>query len=69
VEIAFPLVDPLLAAQVVEWLELQLHDTTKGRVLGPDGSVLRRGMNPSWPRLRSQSLTYERLRHLERKRR
>ena len=69
VEIAFPLVDPLLAAQVVEWLELQLHDTSKGRVLGPDGSVLRRGLDPSWPSLRSQSRTYDRLRHAGRKRR
>src|SRR5208337_1525815 len=31
VEVAFPLVDPIVAAQVVEMLELQLHDTTKGR--------------------------------------
>jgi polyphosphate kinase len=69
VEVAFPLVDPLIAAQVVEWLELQLHDTAKGRVLGPDGSVLRRGLDPSWPRLRSQSHTYERLSRLEPRRR
>jgi len=59
VEVAFPLVDPIVAAQVIEMLELQLHDTTKGRVLGPDGGVLRRGLDPSWPPLRSQSRTYE----------
>ena len=59
VEVAFPLVDPIVAAQVFEMLELQLHDTTKGRVLGPDGGVLRRGLDPSWPPLRSQSRTYE----------
>ncbi len=59
VEVAFPLVDPIVAAQVVEMLELQLHDTTKGRVLGPDGRVLRRGLDPSWPPLRSQSRLYE----------
>jgi polyphosphate kinase len=59
VEVAFPLVDPIVAAQVLELLELQLHDTTKGRVLGPDGGVLRRGLDPAWPPLRSQSRTYE----------
>jgi len=59
VEVAFPLVDPIVAAQVLEMLELQLHDTTKGRVLGPDGGVLRRGLDPAWPPLRSQSRTYE----------
>jgi polyphosphate kinase len=59
VEVAFPLVDPIVAAQVVEMLELQLHDTTKGRILGPDGRVLRRGLDPSWPPLRSQSRLYE----------
>jgi len=69
VEVAFPLADPLIAARVIEWLELQLHDTAKGRVLGPDGGVLRRGLDPSWPRLRSQSDTYKRLSRPERKRR
>jgi len=59
VEIAFPLVDPIVAAQVVELLELQLHDTVKGRVLGSRGEVLRRGQDPSWPPLRSQTRTYE----------
>jgi len=59
VEVAFPLVDPIVAAQVLELLELQLHDTTKGRVLGPDGGVLRRGLDENWPPLRSQSRTYE----------
>jgi len=59
VEVAFPLVDPIIAAQVLEMLELQLHDSTKGRVLGPDGQVLRRGLDPTWPPLRSQLRTYE----------
>ena len=59
VEVAFPLVDPIVAAQVVEMLELQLHDTTKGRILGPDGRVLRRGLDPAWPPLRAQSRLYE----------
>ena len=59
VEVAFPLVDPIVADQVVEMLELQLHDTTKGRVLGPDGNVARRGLDASWPPLRSQTRIYE----------
>ena len=59
VELAFPLVDPLLAAQVMEMVELQLHDTLKGRVLGPDGEVLRRGLDPQDPPLRSQLRIYE----------
>jgi len=59
VEVCFPLVDPIVAAQVIELLELQLHDTAKGRVLGPGGDVLRHGLDPSWPLLRSQARTYE----------
>ncbi|HJW71696.1 MAG TPA: polyphosphate kinase 1 [Geothrix sp.] len=59
VELAFPLVDPLLATQVVEMLELQLHDTLKGRVLGPEGNVLRRGLDADDPPLRSQVRLYE----------
>ena len=59
VEVCFPLVDPIVSAQVVELLELQLHDTAKARVLGPDGQVLRRGLDPSWPMLRCQVRTYE----------
>jgi len=59
VEVMFPLVDPIVAAQVLEMLELQLHDSTKGRVLGPDGSVLRRGLDEAFPPLRSQSRIYE----------
>jgi polyphosphate kinase len=59
VELAFPLVDPLLAAQVMEMVELQLRDTLKGRVLGPEGDVLRRGLDPQDPPLRSQLRIYE----------
>ncbi len=59
VELAFPLADPVLAAQVVEMLELQLHDTLKGRVLGPGGDVLRRGLDEQDPPLRSQLRIYE----------
>ena len=59
VELAFPLVDPILAAQVMEMVELQLHDTLKGRVLGPEGEVLRRGLDLQDPPLRSQLRIYE----------
>jgi polyphosphate kinase len=59
VELAFPLDDPVLAAQVVEMLELQLRDTLKGRVLGPEGDVLRRGLDDQDPPLRSQLRIYE----------
>jgi len=59
VEVAFPLVDPIIATQVVEMLELQLHDTLKGRVLGQDGAVLRRGLDLQDPPLRSQLRIYE----------
>jgi polyphosphate kinase len=59
VELAFPLTDPILAAQVLEMVELQLHDTLKSRVLGPSGEVLRRGLDPQDPPLRSQLRIYE----------
>jgi polyphosphate kinase len=59
VELAFPLADPQLANQVLEMVELQLHDTLKGRVLGPVGEVLRRGLDPQDPPLRSQLRLYE----------
>ncbi len=59
VELAFPLTDPILAAQVLEMVELQLHDTLKSRVLGPDGEVLRRGLDLQDPPLRSQLRIYE----------
>ena len=58
VELAFPVRDPALAAEVVELLELQLADTVKGRVLGPEGQVLRRGLEEG-PAVRSQIRAYE----------
>jgi polyphosphate kinase len=59
VELAFPLVDPILAAQVMEMVELQLHDTLKGRVLGSEGEVVRCGLDLQDPPLRSQLRIYE----------
>ncbi|HJU83561.1 MAG TPA: polyphosphate kinase 1 [Holophagaceae bacterium] len=63
VELAFPLDDPILAAQVVEMLEVQLRDTVKGRVLGPEGQSMRRGFEEGEP-LRSQLRLYEHARLL-----
>lgn len=62
VELAFPLVDPLLAAELLDALELQLRDTLKGRVLGPEGQVLRRGLMGGEP-LRSQLKLYDHARY------
>ena len=59
VEVAFPLVDPILAAEIVETLELQLADNVKGRMLGPEGQVLRRGLDPDGAPIRSQLRAYE----------
>ena len=41
VEIAFPVLDPRLQAQVREILEIQLADTVKARRILPDGSSAR----------------------------
>jgi polyphosphate kinase len=58
VEIAFPVLDPHLQAQVREILEIQLADTVKARRILPDGSSARiRGHAES--RLRSQERLYE----------
>jgi polyphosphate kinase len=58
VEIAFPVLDPHLQAQVREILEIQLADTVKARRILPDGSSVRiRGHMES--RLRSQERLYE----------
>jgi len=58
VEIAFPVLDPHLQAQVREILEIQLADTVKARRILPDGSSARiRGRMES--RLRSQERLYE----------
>ena len=61
VELSFPIVDSHLSTQLVDALELQLGDTQKGRVLGPEGQVLRRGLEPGKP-IRSQLKLYERAR-------
>ncbi len=58
VEIAFPVLDPKLQAQLHEILDIQLADTAKARVLLPDGSS-RRIQSQGAVLLRSQERLYE----------
>ena len=58
VEIAFPVLEPRLQAQVREILEVQLQDTAKARVIGPDGRSQR--IRPAGGGLRAQERLYER---------
>ena len=59
VEIAFPILDPRLQAQVSEILEVQLRDSVKARILQPDGSTVRAKSMGSEVPLRSQERIYE----------
>jgi polyphosphate kinase len=59
VEIAFPILDPRLQAQVSEVLEVQLRDSVKARILQPDGSTVRAKSLGSDEPLRSQERIYE----------
>ncbi len=58
VEIAFPVLDPKLQAQVREILEVQLADTVKARRILPDGSSVRVQADGR-PSLRSQERLYD----------
>jgi polyphosphate kinase len=58
VEIAFPVLDPCLRAQIREILEIQLADTVKARRILPDGSSARIRWRME-SRLRSQERLYE----------
>jgi polyphosphate kinase len=58
VEIAFPVLDPGLQAQVREILEIQLADTVKARRILSDGRSVRIAADGR-PRLRSQERLYE----------
>jgi polyphosphate kinase len=58
VEIAFPILDPRLQAQVREALDVQLMDSVKARLLQPDGSTVRtEGRGPG--AIRSQERIYQ----------
>jgi polyphosphate kinase len=56
VEIAFPVLDPGLRAQLAAILEVQLGDTVKARSIRPDGTSQRISASPS---LRSQERLWE----------
>jgi polyphosphate kinase len=58
IEIAFPLVDPVLRQTVRDFLQMQLADNVKARVIGPDGRSQRlpRGNRPL---VRAQDRAYE----------
>jgi len=56
VEIAFPVLDPGLRAQLAAILDVQLGDTVKARLIRPDGTSQRISASPS---LRSQERLWE----------
>ena len=56
VEIAFPILDPALCAQVAAILDVQLGDTVKARLIRPDGTSQRISALPA---VRSQERLWE----------
>lgn len=58
VEVAFPILDPAIQAQLLEILDVQLADTVKARVILPDGRSERVTPDPLAP-VRSQQRLYE----------
>src|SRR5262249_60521954 len=58
VEIAFPVLEPRLQAQLREILEIQLADTVKARRILPDGSSVRVS-GEGRPVVRSQERLYD----------
>jgi polyphosphate kinase len=56
VEIAFPVLDPALRAQIAAVLDVQLGDTVKARLIRPDGTSERVSASPA---LRSQERLWE----------
>jgi polyphosphate kinase len=58
VEIAFPILDPRLQAEVRAILDVQLRDTVKARLLQPDGTTIR-ARSLGGPPIRSQERIYE----------
>jgi polyphosphate kinase len=57
VEVAFPVLDGRLQAELQTILDTQLADTVKARVLGPDGRAIRR--ESLGPQLRSQERLHQ----------
>ncbi|HEY7678478.1 MAG TPA: RNA degradosome polyphosphate kinase, partial [Candidatus Methylomirabilis sp.] len=58
VEMAFPILDPQLQIQLRDFLEVQLVDNVKGRLLQPDGTS-RRLCPGDGQAVRSQERLYE----------
>jgi polyphosphate kinase len=58
VEVAFPILDPRLQAEIRQMLDLQLADTAKARLLRPDGTSVR-ARPEAGAGLRSQERLYE----------
>jgi polyphosphate kinase len=58
VEVAFPVLEPVLQRQLRDILEIQLADTVKARLIRPDGRSERVAAEGR-PALRSQELLYE----------
>ena len=58
IEIAFPVIDSHLQAELKDFLELQLADTIKGWRMQPDGNYVR-SLNKDLPGLRFQERFYE----------
>ena len=58
VEVAFPILDPAIQAQLLEILNVQLADTVKARIILPDGRSERVTPDPLAP-VRSQQRLYE----------
>jgi polyphosphate kinase len=60
VEVAFPILDARLQAEVREVLDIQLSDTVKARLLQPDGTSIRvRPEGEGAVGVRSQDRIYE----------
>ena len=59
VEIAFPVLDPVLQANIREILDIQLADTVKARCILPDGRSARIRVGRGESALRSQDRLYE----------
>lgn len=57
VEVAFPVLEPALQAQIREILDIQLADSVKARVLLPDGRSRRRSVAAA--PVRAQDRLYE----------
>jgi polyphosphate kinase len=58
VEVAFPVLDPALQGQLSAILDVQLADTVKARLIGPDGTSRRITASPG-AALRSQERLWE----------